>query len=100
MLALSRCYLVISLYRGIIPYKQISCIYILRSEEIYRRHSYAAIDSIHIYSIYHRLILAHLPTELYPLPLVEFLLTKFDISNYLRLIAVGPSEHIMTSEQR
>ena len=77
-----------SLYRGIILYKQISWLYLLTSEEIYRRHSCTANGGMHIYSIYHGLVLANLPTELYRRPLVGFVLNKRDLSNYLRPNAV------------
>ena len=88
-------------YRGIIPCKQLSYIYKLTSEEIYRKHSGLSNGSIHIYSIYHRLMLAHWHTELYPHPLVGFQLTKSDIPNYRHpIVGMSLSEHVMTGQQR
>ena len=47
--------------------------------------------SIHIYSVYHRLMLTHSPTELYSCNLGGFHLTKRDIPNYRRPIVGSPS---------
>ena len=90
-------------YCGILSYKQFSYIYILTSEQFYRGPSRTANGSIHIYSIYHRLMHAKSSTELHRRFLVGFLLTKRDISNYRRPIAgVSLSEPVksMTSQRK
>ena len=88
-------------YCGIILYKQISYKYILISEHFYRGIFRTANGGIHIYSIYHCLMQVHSPIELYHRPLVGFILTKRDISNYHHPPAVVfLSEHVMTSQQR
>ena len=88
-------------YCGIPLCGQISYIFILTSEEIYRKLSHTANDSKHIYSIYHLLMIAQSSTELYPRPLVGFLLTKRDIKKYRRPFAdMSLSEHVITSDRR
>ena len=88
-------------YCGIVLYNQSSHIYILTSEHIYRGFSRSAIESTHIYSIYHRLMHVRSLTELYHGPLVGYPLAKHDISNFRRRIAaVSLFEDLLTSKQR
>ena len=76
-------------------------IYKLTSEEIYRKLFRTANDSLHVYSIYHRVMLTHSHTELHPRPLGGFQLTKRDMPNHRRpIVGMSLSEHVMTSMQR
>ena len=80
---------------------KLSYIYVVTSVEIFHRLSRTANGSVLIYSKYHRPMLTHSPTELYPCPLGDFHLTKRGISNYRRPIAgMSLSEHVMTSQRR
>ena len=67
--------------------KFLTYMYMLTSDQIYRGLSPTVNGSIHIYSIYHRIMHAQSPTELYYRLFVGFLLTKREISNDLRPIA-------------